>query len=162
MVCPLCNVPVTMKHLVWQCQYQQDDLPLEWQMSIHASEDAMLWAKGLIESPSYITVEGPEHQEVRSGFNSRCLAGGLVADPGHLYGFGPGSALRSQGLGLWQLVPPSSCPWKTPSQHSQQSWLGSPQERCCWEDWLNNSTLPLGLAGLTFNSISPFSRFPCM
>ena len=68
MVCPLCNVPVTMKHLVWQCQYQQDDLPLEWQMSIHASEDAMLWAKGLIESPSYITVEGPDSCEVTGLF----------------------------------------------------------------------------------------------
>ena len=32
--CPLCKVPVTMKHLVWQCKYHEQELPDEWQVSI--------------------------------------------------------------------------------------------------------------------------------
>ena len=50
-MCPLCGVPVTMKHLVWQCQYHEDELPRDWQERIQANEDAMLWARGLIEQP---------------------------------------------------------------------------------------------------------------
>ena len=49
-VCPVCNVPVSMKHLIWQCKYHEDELPLEWQQCIQANEDSMLWARGLIET----------------------------------------------------------------------------------------------------------------
>ena len=52
-LCPLCKVPVTMKHLIWECCYHEEALPLDWRRLIAANEDAMLWARGLIESPDY-------------------------------------------------------------------------------------------------------------
>lgn len=63
-LCPLCAVPVTMKHLVWQCKYHEQALPLEWQHSIQANEDAMLWARGLIEEPRFQPTEGLDSCEV--------------------------------------------------------------------------------------------------
>lgn len=52
-VCPLCNVPVTMKHLIWECSYHEKPLPPEWKRLIAANEDVMLWARGMIDSPDY-------------------------------------------------------------------------------------------------------------
>ena len=46
----------------------------------------------------------------------------------------PGQASEAKGVGIWNFAPPSRCHWKTSSQHPQQSWMGSPQEGCCWED----------------------------
>ena len=63
-LCPLCQIPVTMKHLVWQCSYHEEELPQDWQCSIQANEDTMLWARGLIEAPTFLPVEGPESCEV--------------------------------------------------------------------------------------------------
>ena len=63
-MCPLCGVPVTMKHLVWQCQYHEDELPRDWQERIQANEDAMLWARGLIEQPNLKQMEGIDSCEV--------------------------------------------------------------------------------------------------
>lgn len=51
--CPMCQVPVTMKHLIWQCQYHEQSLPAEWVQMIQANENTMLWARGLIDAPGY-------------------------------------------------------------------------------------------------------------
>ena len=51
--CPLCKVPVTMKHLIWECCYHEEALPLEWRRLIAANEESMLWARGMIEGPDY-------------------------------------------------------------------------------------------------------------
>ena len=67
-MCPLCNVPVSMKHLIWQCKYHEDDLPVEWQQRIQANEDAMLWARGLIEVPAYRPVDGSDSCQVSGMF----------------------------------------------------------------------------------------------
>ena len=39
-----------------------------WQQSVQANEDAMLWARGLVESPSFIPVDGPESCQVSGMF----------------------------------------------------------------------------------------------
>ena len=52
-VCPLCMVPVSMKHLIWECCYHEKPLPVEWVQQIAANEDAMLWARGMIDSPAH-------------------------------------------------------------------------------------------------------------
>ena len=57
-VCPMCNVPVTMKHLIWECCYHEEDLPDDWQRLIAANEETMLWARGLIETPDYAPLVG--------------------------------------------------------------------------------------------------------
>ena len=67
-LCPLCKVQVTMKHLVWQCKYHEQELPDEWQVSIQANEDAMLWARGLIETPQYLPLKGSDSCEVTGVF----------------------------------------------------------------------------------------------
>lgn len=41
-LCPLCQVPVTMKHLIWECCYDEKPLPPAWQQTIQANENAML------------------------------------------------------------------------------------------------------------------------
>ena len=147
MVCPLCNVPVTMKHLVWQCKYHEQDLPREWQVSIQANEDAMLWARGLIESPHYMTVEGPESCEVTGLFARRWP---VRLSPSHRLAIGVHATCQDVRIknytvaltagtwqeGSWQIlgtctaVAPGkaseargwvlgvSCPWKTLSQYS--------------------------------------------
>ena len=63
-ICPLFNVPVSMKHLIWECSYHEKPLPLEWQQNIRANENAMLWARGLIEMPDYRPAVGVESLEV--------------------------------------------------------------------------------------------------
>ena len=62
-VCPLCQVPVTMKHLIWECCYHEQPLPAEWQRMI-ANEESMLWARGMIVSPAFRPVVGVESCEV--------------------------------------------------------------------------------------------------
>ena len=57
-VCPLCEVPVSMKHLIWECCYHEQPLPAEWTRLIAANEDSMLWARGMIDSPSYRPLVG--------------------------------------------------------------------------------------------------------
>ena len=52
-VCPMCNVQVTMKHLIWECQYHEQPLPASWVQDIQANENTMLWSRGLIEVPDY-------------------------------------------------------------------------------------------------------------
>ena len=57
MMCPLCKVPVSMKHLVWPCSYHQQPVPDEWSQMIAANENTMLWARGLIDMPAYDPIQ---------------------------------------------------------------------------------------------------------
>ena len=43
-ICPLCNAPVSMKHLVWECCCHEEELRAAWRRSIQANENGMLWA----------------------------------------------------------------------------------------------------------------------
>ena len=71
-----------MNHLVWQCKYHEQELPDDWQVSIQANEDAMLWARGLIERSDSCEVTGvfakrwpvrlgPSHR-LAIGFHATC------------------------------------------------------------------------------------------
>ena len=53
-----------VKHLVWQCSYHTERLPEEWTQMIAANENAMLWARGLIELPAYHPIQGVDSCEV--------------------------------------------------------------------------------------------------
>ena len=67
-MCPLCHVPVSMKHLIWECTYHEELLPPGWQRDIQANENVMMWARGLVDSPSYNPVVGPDSCEVTDNF----------------------------------------------------------------------------------------------
>ena len=69
MMCPMCQVPVSMKHLVWQCNYHKDELPQEWKQMIAANENTMLWARGLIDQPAFDPCEGADSCEVDGIFS---------------------------------------------------------------------------------------------
>ena len=62
--CPLCQVPVTMKHLIWECCYHEEPLPMEWRRLIAANEESMLWARGMIEGPDYQPRVGVDSMQV--------------------------------------------------------------------------------------------------
>lgn len=70
-MCPLCNVPVTMKHLIWQCSYHDGlpPLPQEWVNDLEANEDQMLWTRGFIEEPAFNPTVGLESHEVMRMFD---------------------------------------------------------------------------------------------
>lgn len=63
-MCPLCDVPVTMKHLIWECCCHEKPLPEEWQRHIAANEETMLWARGMVDSPDYRPVVGVDSLQV--------------------------------------------------------------------------------------------------
>ena len=69
MMCPLCQAPVSMKHLIWQCKYHTEELPREWKQMIAADENTMLWARGLIDMPSFDPCEGADSCEVDGIFS---------------------------------------------------------------------------------------------
>ena len=69
MMCPLCHVPVSMKHLIWQCSYHQQPLPDEWNQMIAANENTMLWARGLIDMPAFDPIQGVDSCVVDGIFN---------------------------------------------------------------------------------------------
>lgn len=136
-LCPLCKVPVTMKHLVWQCKYHEQDLPDEWQRSIQANEDGMLWARGLIEAPQYMPVEGAESCEVTGVFAkgwpvrlgpSHRLAIGVQAtckDP-RIKKFAVAVTAGEWHEGSWQIL--GTCTAIAPGQASEaRGWIFG-----CW------------------------------
>ena len=67
-LCSLCNVPVTMKHLIWECQYHDKPLPAAWDQNIQANENTMLWSRGLVEVPDYRLTVGMDSLEVHGVF----------------------------------------------------------------------------------------------
>ena len=67
-LCPLRNVPVTMKHLIWECQYHDKPLPADWAQNIQANENTMLWSRGLVEVPDYRLTVGMDSLEVHGVF----------------------------------------------------------------------------------------------
>ena len=67
-ICPLCHTPVTMKHLVWECQYHEQELPASWTQDIRANENAMLWSRGLIEAQAFRPVVGMDSLETHGVF----------------------------------------------------------------------------------------------
>ena len=66
--CPVCQTPVTLKHLVWECQYHEQELPASWTQDIRANENAMLWSRGLIEAPVCRLVVGLDSLETHGMF----------------------------------------------------------------------------------------------
>ena len=136
-LCPLCQVPVSMKHLVWQCKYHEQALPREWQDSINANEDQMLWARGLIEEPHYAPAEGVDSCEVAG-----ILATGwpIRLTPSHRVAIGVKATCHDQRLkqivvaltvgtwqeGSWQIA--GTCTAVTPGQASEaRGWIFG-----CW------------------------------
>lgn len=61
----LIQVPVTLKHLVWQRAYHDQGEPVseEWISEIAANEGQM-WARGMAEEPDYNPTVGVESHEV--------------------------------------------------------------------------------------------------
>ena len=49
---PVCHVPVTMKHLVWDCKCHETEVPLEWQQLIQRKEDAMNGPEDSLTAPT--------------------------------------------------------------------------------------------------------------
>lgn len=55
-----------MKHLIWECAYHEEPLPPDWQRDIQANENVMMWARGLVDSPSYNPVLGQTRVKLRA------------------------------------------------------------------------------------------------
>ena len=68
-LCPMCQVPVKMKHLIWQCSYHEQSLPAEWVQMMQANESTMLWARGLIDAPGCHLEVGSDSCEVEGIFS---------------------------------------------------------------------------------------------
>ena len=133
-LCPLCQVPVTMKHLVWQCKYHEQALPNDWQASINANEDQTLWARGLIEMPRSSAVGGMESCEVAG-----IMAQGwpIRLTPSHRIAIGVQANCHDCRVKKYVVAitvgtlldPLASCPGSSSAEHSPSCWLGSPTER---------------------------------
>ena len=136
-VCPLCNVPVTMKHLMWDCSYHEKPLPPEWERLIEAKEDAMLWARGMVDAPDYRPTDGVESIQVTgmleegwpTGISPRQrIAIGVkpTCRDGRLQKYAVAVTIGQWKDGCWQLD--GTCTALTPGQATEsRAWVFG-----CW------------------------------
>ena len=55
-VCPLCGLPASATHLIWQCKWMHErrgDIPEEWQQDISLGNRPELWERGLVQTPHF-------------------------------------------------------------------------------------------------------------
>ena len=136
-ICPLRNVPVTMKHLIWECSYHEKQLPPEWERLIAANEDAMLWARGMIDSPDCRPQVGVESIQVtgmlEEGWPTRIspsqrIAIGVKATrrDGRLQKYAVAVTIGEWKDGIWQLD--GTCAALTPGPANEsRAWVFG-----CW------------------------------
>ena len=136
-VCPLCNAPVTMKHLIWECSYHEKQLPAGWTQLIAANEDSMLWARGLIERPDYRPTVGVESIQVTGMLEggwpirispSQRIALGVKAtcQDGRLKRYAVAVTIGQWKQGSWQVE--GTCTALTPGDNNEaRAWVFG-----CW------------------------------
>ena len=55
-VCPICHVPATATHLIWQCKWMAEKrgpLREEWKADLESGERKEFWERGLIQTPVF-------------------------------------------------------------------------------------------------------------